>query len=164
VSRSGFYDSWRRQDRDPDPAHEEKRAWVQDLAEASDHTSGSRRMAKALRALGYRVGRHPARRLLREAGGWVRYRRRPPKGPLSPHADRGVPSASRACRKLLRTQGIEGRRRRKGDGGDNAVVERFFGSLQSERVHWRSDQTREEARADIVDSITMFYNRRRLHA
>jgi len=33
-------------------------------------------MAKALRALGYRVGRHQARSLMREAGVWVRYRRR----------------------------------------------------------------------------------------
>jgi putative transposase len=76
VSRSGFYDYLRRQDRDPDPEHEEKLEWVKDLAEASDNTYGSRRMAKALRALGYHVGRHQARSLMREAGVWVRYRRR----------------------------------------------------------------------------------------
>ena len=76
VSRSGFYDYLRRQDRDPDPEHEEKLEWVKDLAEASDNTYGSRRVAKALRALGYRVGRHQARSLMREAGVWVRYRRR----------------------------------------------------------------------------------------
>ena len=34
VSRSGFYDYLRRQDRDPDPEHEEKLEWVKDLAEA----------------------------------------------------------------------------------------------------------------------------------
>ena len=44
------------------------------------------------------------------------------------------------------------------------VVESFFGSLKSERVHWRSYQTREEARADIVEYITMFYNSKRLHS
>lgn len=76
VSRGGFYDYLRRQDRDPDPEHEEKRGWVKDLAEASDNTYGSRRMARALRALGYRVGRYQARSLMREAGVWVRYRRR----------------------------------------------------------------------------------------
>jgi hypothetical protein len=52
VSRSGFYDDLRRQDRDPDPEHEEKLEWVKDLAEASDNTYGSRRMAKALQVLG----------------------------------------------------------------------------------------------------------------
>jgi putative transposase len=44
------------------------------------------------------------------------------------------------------------------------VVESVFGSLTSERVYWRSDQTREQDRADIVESITIFYNCRRLHA
>jgi len=76
VSRSGFYDFLRRRDRDPDPEHKEKLEWVQDLAAASDHTYGSRRMARALQELGYRVGRHQARSLMREAGVWVRYRRR----------------------------------------------------------------------------------------
>jgi len=50
--------------------------WVKKIAEASDHTYGFRRMAKALQALGYAVGRHRARTLMREAGVWVRYRRR----------------------------------------------------------------------------------------
>ena len=76
VSRSGFYVYLRRKERDPDPEHAEKLEWVKDLAEVSDHTYGSRRMAKALQALGYRVGRYQARSLMREAGVWVRYRRR----------------------------------------------------------------------------------------
>jgi putative transposase len=44
------------------------------------------------------------------------------------------------------------------------VLESFFGSLKSERVYWRSYQTRDEARRDIVDYIAMFYNSRRLHS
>jgi transposase InsO family protein len=248
VSRSGFYDVVRRSGRGPDPEHEEKIGWVKDLAEASDHTYGSRRMARALRALGYRVGRHQARSLMRAAGVWVRYRRRyrtttnsnhrqpvfenrlerkfsvdapdrvyaadityvwthegwlylavvidlysrkvvgygmgrrltstlacdalqmalwqrrPPKGQLIHHSDRGVQYASHAFRKLLQAHGIEGSMSRKGHCWDNAVVESFFGSLKSERLHWRSYQTREEARADIVAYITMFYNSQRLHS
>ena len=46
----------------------------------------------------------------------------------------------------------------------HAEVESFFGSLKSERVHWRSYQTREEARADIVEYLTMFQNSQRLHS
>lgn len=76
VSRGGFYEYLRRQERAPDPEPEEKLEWVKDLAEASNHTYGSRRMAKALQALGYRVSRPQARSLMREAGVWVRYRRR----------------------------------------------------------------------------------------
>jgi transposase InsO family protein len=248
VSRSGFYDFLRRQDRDPDPEHEEKLEWVKEIAEASDHTYGSRRMAKALQALGYRVGRHQARSLMREAGVWVRYRRRyrvttesnhrkavfpnrlerdfapsapnrvwagdityvwtgegwlylavvidlysrkvvgwslgrrltstlvceallmalwlrrPAKGQLIFHSDRGVQYASDAFRRLLKAHGIEGSMSRKGDCWDNAPVESFFGTLKLERIHWRSYQSREEARADIVEYITMFYNSRRLHS
>lgn len=249
VSRSGFYDFLRREKRDPDPEHEEKLEMVKKLAEASAHTYGSRRMSRALWLLGYDVGRHQACSLMREAGVWVRYRRRyrvvttnsnhrqpvfenrlerdfsvdapdhvyagdityvwtqegwlylavvidlysrkvvgwsmgrrltsslvcdalqmamwrrrPPKGQLIHHSDRGVQYASRPFRKLLKTHGIEGSMSRKGDCWDNAVVESFFGTLKSERVHWRSYQTREEARADIVEYITMFYNSRRLHS
>lgn len=42
----------------------------------ADYTYGSRPMARARQALGYRVGRHEAGRLMRETGVWVRYRRR----------------------------------------------------------------------------------------
>ena len=39
VSRNGFYGYLRRQDRKFDPEHEEKLAWVKDVAEASDPTA-----------------------------------------------------------------------------------------------------------------------------
>ncbi len=240
VSRGGFYDYLRRREREPDPERQEKLACVRRLSEASDHTYGSRRLAKGLWALGYPVGRYQARGLMREAGIWVRYRRRyrvttdsrhahpvfpnrlardfqvtapnwvwasdityvwtregwlylavvidlyarkvvgwsmsrrltatlacdalrmalwhrrPERGQLIHHSDRGVQYASRAFRRLLKAYGIEGSMSRKGDCWDNAVVESFFGSLKSERVHWRSYQTREEARRDIVDYIVMF--------
>jgi transposase InsO family protein len=90
--------------------------------------------------------------------------RRPAKGQLIFHSDRGVQYASDAFRKLLKAHGIAGSMSRKGDCWDNAVVESFFGTLKSERIHWRSYQTREQARADIVEYITMFYNSRRLHS
>ena len=80
------------------------------------------------------------------------------------HSDRGVQYASRAFRRLLKAYGIEGSMSRKGDCWDNAVVESFFGSLKSERLHWRSYQTRYEARGDIIVYIVMFYNSHRLHS
>ena len=36
-------------------------------------------------------------------------------------------------------------------GATGPVVESFFGSLKSERVLWRNYQSRDEARADIVE-------------
>ena len=53
---------------------------------------------------------------------------------------------------------------RKGDCWDNSVVESFFGTLKQERVQWRHYQTREEARKDVLQYITMFYNSQRLHS
>lgn len=248
VPRSGFYDYLRRQNKGPDPEREEMIDWIQALAKTSDHTYGARRMAKALRMLGFPVGRFQAQGLMREAGVWVRYRRRyrvttdsnhrqpvfenrlkrdfsakgpdqvyagdityvwtqegwlylavvidlysrkvvgwsmnkrmtstlvcdalrmalwsrhPARGQLVHHSDRGVQYASRAFGQLLDSHGIAGSMSRKGDCWDNAVVESFFGTLKSERIHWRSYQTREEARADIAQYITMFYNSHRLHS
>jgi putative transposase len=53
---------------------------------------------------------------------------------------------------------------RKANCWHNAIVESFFGSSKSERVHWRSYPSREQARADTVTYIGMFYKSRRLHS
>ena len=47
---------------------------------------------------------------------------------------------------------------------DNAVTERFFRSLKSERVNYRQYQTRQQAMEDIADYIEPFYNRKRRHS
>jgi transposase InsO family protein len=53
---------------------------------------------------------------------------------------------------------------RKGECLDNAVAERFFGSLKGERTTHRSYPTRQEARVDVIEYIEMFYNSTRLHS
>ena len=87
-----------------------------------------------------------------------------PKAGLIHHSDRGSQYASKDFRKLLEMNGIIGSMSRKGDCWDNAVAESFFGSLKQERVQWQNYQTRYEARQDILDYITMFYNPWRLHS
>ena len=49
---------------------------VKQIAKASDNTYGSRRMKTALGALGYVVSRNKARKLMREAGVEVRFKKR----------------------------------------------------------------------------------------
>lgn len=44
------------------------------------------------------------------------------------------------------------------------VMERFFRSLKSERIHFTRYQTPEKAKKEIVDYIEMFYNSRRAHS
>jgi putative transposase len=52
---------------------------------------------------------------------------------------------------------------RKGDRWDNAPMERFFGSLKSERLVSCRFATRKAAKIEILDYIT-YYNFTRLHS
>lgn len=53
---------------------------------------------------------------------------------------------------------------RKGDCWVNAAMESFFSSLKTERVSRNRYATRDDARADVFDSIERFYNARRRHS
>jgi len=69
VSRSGFYDYQARQATPKINAEEVVLlARVKEIALATRSSYGSRRMAKALQADGFAVGRVKARRLMKEAG------------------------------------------------------------------------------------------------
>ena len=77
VERSCYYHYRRQMDNRPDdPEHQEMLEWVQDIAKASDHSYGSRRIKKALNCLGYPVSRNKARNLMREAEVQVRHRKK----------------------------------------------------------------------------------------
>ena len=118
----------------------------------------------ARKVVGWSMGSRLTAALACDALRMALWRRRPAYGALIHHSDRGVQYASHAFRQLLKEHGIVGSMSRKGDCWDNAVVESFFGSLKSERVHWRNYQIREEARQDIIHYIVMFYNSHRLHS
>ena len=87
--------------------------------------------------------------------------RQPPKG-LVFHSDRGSQYTSKRYRKLLDNYGI---RASMGDVGacwDNAVVERFFGSLKHDWVFKIAQPTREHMKMDVA-SYMRYYNLERLH-
>lgn len=87
--------------------------------------------------------------------------RRPPKG-LVFHSDRGSQYTSKRYRKLLTGYGI---RASMGDVGacwDNAVVERFFGSLKHDWLFKVPQPTREHMRNDVT-AYMRYYNLERLH-
>ncbi|WP_353517147.1 IS3 family transposase [Thalassotalea sp. SU-HH00458] len=87
--------------------------------------------------------------------------RQPPKG-LIFHSDRGSQYTSRHYRKLLTNYGI---RASMGDVGacwDNAVVERFFGSLKHDWLLKVPQLTRENMRHDVM-AYMRYYNLERLH-
>jgi transposase InsO family protein len=77
VSRNGYYsDQKRRAERPDDPQHQDMLDWVKAIAKASKDTYGSRRMKKALNALGYPMSRNKARKLMIEANVQVRFKKR----------------------------------------------------------------------------------------
>ncbi len=89
---------------------------------------------------------------------------RQPKAGLIVHSDQGVQYASHQYRKLLSSHGFTGSMSKKGCCWDNAVAESFFGSLKQERVQWRNYETRNDAKQDILNYITIWYNSYRLHS
>lgn len=89
--------------------------------------------------------------------------RRPGPGLLH-HSDRGSQYAADGYQRVLSNRGMVCSMSRKGNCWDNAVMERFFGSLKAERVHRRSYPTRAEAKKDLFMYIEWFYNAGRRHA
>ena len=77
VIRQCYYHYRRNKENKPvDPEHQEMLMWVKEIAKASDDTYGSRRMKRALNALGFPISRNKARKLMREADVQVRHRRK----------------------------------------------------------------------------------------
>ena len=90
--------------------------------------------------------------------------RRQPSAGLLHHSDRGSQYASHAYQDMLADHGIVCSMSSRGECLDNAVAERFFGSLKREWTAHRDYATRQEARDDIIAYIEMFYNSRRKHS
>jgi putative transposase len=89
--------------------------------------------------------------------------RRPGPGLLH-HSDRGSQYAADGYQRLLENRGMVCSMSRKGNCWDNAVMERFFGSLKTERVYRKEYKTRAEAKKDLLVYIEWFYNAARRHA
>lgn len=88
--------------------------------------------------------------------------RQPAKG-LVFHSDRGSQYTSKGFQRLLKGYGM---RSSMGDVGacwDNAVVERFFGSLKHDWILKVAQPTREHMRKDVAEYMR-YYNVERLHS
>jgi len=89
---------------------------------------------------------------------------RQPAPGLMVHSDRGSQYASALHQALLAHRSLVGNMGRKGNCWDNAVMERFFLSLKTERA-WQCDYANHaEAMTDIADYIVGFYTSVRLHS
>lgn len=85
--------------------------------------------------------------------------RRPRRGELLHHSDRGCQYTSDDYQRTLRTLGITCSMSRTGDCYDNAVAERFFWSLKHEWTKHQAYEDLESARLSAFKYIDLFYNR-----
>jgi putative transposase len=115
------------------------------------------------KVVGWAMSSHIDAALVQEALRMALGRRQPAAGLLH-HSDRGSQYACQAYQQLLTDAGMRCSMSRKGDCLDNAVAERFFGSLKRERTAHCQYATRQEARDDVIDYIEMFYNSTRQHS
>lgn len=115
------------------------------------------------RVIGWAMADNMKTDLVEKAFIMAKTRRQPPAGFLH-HSDRGVQYASVQYQTLLKRVGCIVSMSRKGNCWDNAVMERFFGTLKSERTDDKIYSTRAEAKADVINFIEDFYNTQRLHS
>ena len=78
VKSYNFYSYQKRNaDKDiDDPVKAEMLEWIKNIAEFSDNTYGARRIKKVLNALSFPVSRRKTQQLMKEAGVWVRYKKK----------------------------------------------------------------------------------------
>lgn len=115
------------------------------------------------RVVGWALADHLRTELPLSALAMALGRRQPPEGVIH-HSDRGSQYAAQRYRETLEHHGLLASMSRKGNCWDNAVMERFFGSLKSEWLSGQRYLTRRQAREDIVYYIEMEYNSNRLHS
>jgi putative transposase len=89
---------------------------------------------------------------------------RQPLNELLFHTDQGCQYTSSDFQKFCKDAKIEQSMSRRGNCWDNAVAERFFRSLKSERIRGTVYQTNADAKQDVLDYILRFYNPVRLHS
>ena len=90
--------------------------------------------------------------------------RKPPRGSLIHHSDRGVQYASIAYRQRLSEHDVIISMSRPGNPFDNAKAESFMKTLKTEELNARSFKTIDDARNRIDDFIANIYNTDRLHS
>lgn len=117
----------------------------------------------ARRVVGWAVDSRMPAGLACEALKMAIAQRQPPSG-LVVHSDRGSQFASAEFTDLLGRHGLIASMSRKGDCWDNAVMERFFLTIKTERLWQRNYANCSEVRRDVTDYIVGFYNLRRLNS
>ena len=145
------------------------RLWAADITE---HPTGGGTVYLAVvmdawnrEIIGWSIADHIRAELVCDALEMARWRRRPrPESGLIHHSDHGSQYTSWAFGKKLREAGILKSMGSIGDAYDNAVVESFFATLQTELLDRQQWETRQQLSTAIFEYIEGWYNTERRHS
>jgi transposase InsO family protein len=115
------------------------------------------------RIVGWSMSERIDSRLVVDAPEMALAGRRPAAG-LVAHSDRGSQYASEHYQRALAERGVICIMSRRANCWDNAPMESFFASVKKELTRGEVFATRDQARAELFESIEVFYNRARRHS
>ena len=115
------------------------------------------------RVVGWAMAPRQDEQLVHQALGMAVRLRKPGTGLLH-HSDRGCQYTSQAYQTYLKELDIRISMSRKGNCWDNAVMERFFGTVKRECTAQMNFLTHQEAHTALFEYIEAYYNRARKHS
>ena len=113
--------------------------------------------------VGYSLSQRPNAQLVKDALDDAIKKQQPDTSNLLFHSDQGVQYSADLFRNRLKHLRVTQSMSRRGNCWDNAVMERFFRSLKSERLNHLSFINHAAVVASVIDYIN-FYNFKRLHS
>ena len=113
--------------------------------------------------VGWALSKQPNTKLAQDAMDNAINRYQPNTNQLMFHPDQGTQYSSKAFIEYCSTNSITQSMSRKGNCWDNAVMERFFRSLKTERLNHQSFANHYEV-VQNVESYIYFYNYKRIHS
>ena len=115
------------------------------------------------KVVGWSLDRRPTAAMVNSALAMALHSRGPRPGAVV-HSDHGSQFTSWTFSQQVRSAGLVQSLGTVGDAYDNAVVESFWGRMQTELLNTRKWKTRVELSTAIFDWIEVFYNRQRRHS
>ena len=113
--------------------------------------------------VGWKLSKQPNAQLAKDALSNAITRHQPDGNKLMFHSDQGVQYCANMFAQYCNSKNIIQSMSRRGDCWDNAVMERFFRSLKTERLNYQSFANHREV-VENVESYIYFYNYKRIHS
>ena len=113
--------------------------------------------------VGWALSKQPNAQLARDALSNAISRHQPNTNTLMFHSDQGVQYCANAFVQYCKSKSITQSMSRRGNCWDNAVMERFFRSLKTERLNYQSFANHQEV-VENVESYIYFYNYKRIYS